>query len=589
VEQETIVKGYDADIMRRIFAFSRPYRWIVFAAIFAMLVSTAAELALPVLLKDIMDRYILTVSAESSAGIARGAVSFLSLLVVILVFSFLETLLMTLAGQRIMKDLRMHLYHHIIHQELSFLGSQPAGRLVTRITNDVETVNELFTSVLTSLLKDLFIMAGVVIALVSLDPKLALITLLSLPPVLGFTLYYRVKARDAFRQVRLWVSRVNSFLSEHLSGMKIIQIFVQEESVRRSFGTENEAMMKAQLGEMYVYATFRPIIDFCASISLGTILYFGAAERIRGAITLGTLVAFVTLIRKFFQPVMDISEKYTILQSALAGGERIFQLLENDRRIPDLGAETIPPHVKGKIEFRDVEFSYKKGEPVIRNLSFTVNPGETAALVGYTGSGKTTIANLLTRLWDVENGAILLDDVDIRSLPLKTLRQTIQPIQQEVFLFSQTIRENICLGLDITEDKLVLAAKSAQAHGFISGLAKGYDTVLQEGAANISAGQKQLLAFSRILAHDPPVIILDEATANIDTETEKLIQEALATILRGRTALVIAHRLSTIKHADKIMVLSQGTIVEEGTHDELMRRKGTYCNLYRFQYETDGA
>ena len=586
MEQESLVKGYDADIFRRIFGIARPYRWIIFTAIFAMLLSTAAELTLPVLLQKIIDNYLLVDTPASRQGLLRGALIFLILLVVILIFSFLETIFMTKAGQLVMKDLRMQLYRHVLHQDLEFIGSQPTGRLVTRITNDVETVNELFTSVLTSLLKDIFVMGGVLIVLLSLDFRLAVITILSLPPVIGFTLYYRVKARDAFRQVRLWVSRVNSFLSEHLSGIRIIQLFVRERTVGKAFLKENADLMKAQLGEMYVYATFRPIIDFCASLSLGIILYFGAVRHTSGAISLGTLIAFITLIRKFFQPVMDISEKYTILQSAMAGGERVFQLLDTDRHIPDEGKESLE-QVMGRIEFRNVEFSYKPGEPVIRNLSFTVEAGETLALVGYTGSGKTTIANLLSRLWDVEKGEILLDGIDIRALPLKRLRELVQPIQQEVFLFSQSIRENIALGLDLEETKLLQASRAAQAHAFISALPGGYDTLLQEGASNISAGQKQLLAFARIFAHDPPVIILDEATASIDTETEKLIQEALAAILRGRTALVIAHRLSTIKHADKILVLSAGTIVEAGTHDELLEKKGVYYNLYRLQYETE--
>jgi ATP-binding cassette subfamily B protein len=563
-------------------------------AFLAMLISTVTELLAPVVLQNTIDHYILADGAAAAgssagitaiAGIKRNSIIFLSLLAGGMFFSFVETWLISLAGQKVMKDLRLQLFRHILTRSLAFIGAHPSGRLVTRITNDVETINELFTSVITSFFKDLFIMGGVIITLFFLDARLAAITAASLPPVLAFALYFRVKARDAFRKVRYWVSQVNSFFAEHIAGIKVIQLFTREESSAREFEAINRDLMKSNLGEMYVFATFRPIIDLLGSLSLGIILYFGALQRLGGALTLGTLVAFINLIRKFYQPVMDIAEKYTILQSALAGSERVFEMLDDPRRIPDQGSEKLPQPPKGSVAFKNVSFGYKEGEPVLRDISFRVDPGETLAVVGYTGAGKSTIASLLTRLWDVDRGEITLDGKDIRSLPLALLRQTIQPIQQDVMLFSQSLRENITLGLKLTEEAVHRAAALAQVHNFIVGLPAGYDTLVQEGAVNLSSGQRQLISFARILAHDPPVLILDEATANIDTETEKLIQKALKTVLQGRTSIVIAHRLSTIRSANRILVLSGGQIIEEGTHEELLARQGAYNALYKLQMQ----
>lgn len=583
MEQESIVKGYDPEIIRRIAGYAAPFKGLVLTAAAAMLISTAAELLIPVVLQRTIDGYILSEGPGRIEGINRNAAIFLGLLFTAMLFSFLETLLMAVAGQKVMKALRMDLFAHIIRRSLAFIGSHPAGRLVTRITSDVETVNELFTSVITSLVKDFFIMGGVVITLFALNRGLAIITVLSLPPVLAFTLYFRIRARDAFRRVRIGVSRVNSFLSEHISGIRVVQFFTRENRVRSAFEEANDNLMRANLGEMYIFATFRPIIDFLSSLSLGVILYFGALRHIEGALTLGTFVAFINLIRKFYQPVMDISEKYTILQSAMAGSERVFQVLDDDREIPDTGSIHLPDPVTGEVEFRNVCFSYKHGEPVLRDISFSVLPGETLAIVGYTGAGKSTIANLLTRLWDTETGAILLDGVDIRSIPLRELRRAVQPIQQDVLLFSRSIRENISLGLDMPDESVTDAARTAQIHDFIVSLPDGYDTIVQEGAVNLSTGQRQLLSFARILAHDPPVLILDEATSSIDTETEKLVQTAMKSVLRGRTAIVIAHRLSTVRSAGRILVLAGGSIREEGTHDELLARGGAYHALYQLQ------
>jgi ATP-binding cassette, subfamily B, multidrug efflux pump len=524
-------------------------------------------------------------NGDIKSVISRGLI-YLCLLMVGLIFTFLQVYLMAFTGQKVMEDIRLKLYDHTVRQSLNFLGKTPVGGLVTKITNDVETINEFFTSVATSVLKDFSLVAGVLITLFFLDSKLALITVLSVPPVFIATFIFRKIARNAYRRVRLAVSNVNTFLSEHISGMDIVQMFGREEASEKEFGKKNKKLLKANLSEMYVFAIFRPMMNFFTAVSIAVVIYFGAGQLFKHALSLGILIAFIDLIQKFYRPIMDFAEKFTILQSAMAGGERIFALMDDVDQIDDKGNETLKTPVKGKIEFKDVCFAYKKNDPVLNDLSFTVNPGEKVAIVGYTGAGKTTIANLITRLWDVNRGEILLDGVDIRKLTLKNLRETVIPVQQDVFLFSGTIEDSIKTGLEISNDKIQEAAKLAQANNFISNLEKGYKTLLNERGSNLSTGQRQLLSFARVIAQNPQVIILDEATGNVDTETEKLIQKAIEELMNDRTSLVIAHRLSTIRNADKILVLSKGHLEEMGTHEELLAIKGIYYNLYKLQFET---
>lgn len=516
-------------------------------------------------------------------GLRRTTRLFLVLLFSVLGFTFSQLYLMALAGQGVMKDLRLELFDHVLHQRLGHLSQHPIGRLVTRVTNDVETVNRLFTEVLINLISNVAKMVGSIATIMLLNWRLGLVTLATLPPVLLLTLFFRGRAREAFRRVRMHVSRVNAYLSEHLSGMSVVQLFVQESRARREFGEQNDKLMKANLGEMYVFAVFRPLIDLFSSTSIAVIVYFGAYFLLSGLVSLGVLIAFVNLIRRFYRPVMAISEQFTIVQSAMAGSERVFAMLDDTDRIPDEGS--LDRDVRGTVEFDRVWFSYKENEPVIRDLSFKIEAGETVAVVGYTGAGKTTIANLLTRLWDIQKGSIRLDGVDIRHYPLERLRTVVQPIQQDVFLFSDTIRNNISLGLELSDDQIARVARMVQADSFIERLPRKYNTVLAEGATNISTGERQLLSFARILAHDPRIIIMDEATSNIDTETEQLIQHAVQTVMQDRTSLVIAHRLSTIRNADRILVLAEGRLVEEGTHDQLIAAGGIYYNLYRLQYQ----
>ncbi len=526
----------------------------------------------------------LALRSEDVAGLRRSGILFLAILTAVLVFGFLQVYTMAIIGQRVMMDLRLKLFDHTMHQSSAYLSRNPVGRIVTRLTNDVETVNELFTSVLMELVKDIALMLGVIITLFALNRQLGLVTLLTLPPVVVLTEFFRHRARDAFRSVRLRVSAMNTFLSEHISGMSVVQLFAREQAVTRTFTKSNNKLLAANLGEMYVFATFRPLIEFLAATSTAVVIYFGAAFLLDGAITLGVLIAFLNLVRLFYQPVRNISEKFNLLQSAMAGGERVFHLLDERERISDKPGRSSRREFRGEIEFRNVEFSYIPGEPVLRNLSFTVPAGQTAAVVGFTGAGKTTIVNLLTRLWDVESGAILVDGQDIRSMPLAELRGLIQPIQQDVFLFNDTIQNNLTLGAPISEERIMAAAEAVQAHSFIEALPAGYDTMLAESAVNISTGQRQLLSLARVVAHDPRILILDEATANIDTQTEQMIQQAMKTVMQGRTSIVIAHRLSTIRSADTILVLSAGELLEQGRHEELLAKGGLYASLHDLQY-----
>jgi ATP-binding cassette subfamily B protein len=524
------------------------------------------------------------IRAGDLALITRIVCLLLAILAGVLIFTFIETWTSVLIGQRVMKDIRLELFKKTASQSTAFLSRHPVGRIVTRLTGDVETINEFFTNVLIAFLKDFSVMAGALITLFILSPRLAVVTILTLPPVLALTVFSRVKARDAFRRQRTASSRVNSYLSERLSGIQVVQLFLGERRSVKEFASRNREYLKANMAEMYVYATFRPIIDFLSTLTTATVIAVGAHFALSLSLSLGVLIAFINLTALFYSPVMDIAEKYTLLQSAMAGGERVFALLDTEERIPDRGTRRIEK-VRGRVEFNHVSFAYKEGEEVLKDLSFTVHPGEMAAIVGYTGAGKTTIINALTRLWDTPRGSVTLDGIPVADIPLEELRRAALPVLQEVFLFSGTVAENISLGLPLGREEIIAAAKAVHAHEFISRLPGGYDTALSEGAANISSGQRQLLSFARVIAHNPALVILDEATSSIDTETERLIQLGVERILAGRTSIVIAHRLSTIRHADRILVLSGGRLVEEGRHEDLIARNGLYAGLYRLQFE----
>jgi len=578
-------QGFDLALVKRLFTYLKPYRNALAVSLTALVVSAGAELAVPVLLQSGIDHGVLR---GDMGHLTAVSAAILGVLLVGMMGSFFQVYLLSRINQDVMTDLRTQLFGHLQRQSSRYLHNHPVGKLVSGVTSDVATLSEFFNTLFTSLLRDLMVMIGVVATLFALNAPLAGFTVLSLPPVIVLVALFRLWSRRASRQVRAQVARVTAFLSEHLAGISIVQLFGREAASRAEFADENGALLKANLTELMVNAVFRPLIDVLWAVTLGFLLWFGTGLSIDHAVTLGVLIAFINLVGRFYQPVGSIAENFTALQSAMAGAERVFGLLSDDQPIPDTGIKLLSQAPSGTIRFEKVGFRYLPSEPVLNGLDFEVREGQTVALVGYTGAGKTTVTNLLTRMWDVDSGRILFGGNDIREYRLDDLRRGIQSVLQDVFLFHGTILDNIDLGRGLGADRIEEVCRQVQAHGFITALPEGYATMLNEGATNLSSGQRQLLSFARVLAQNPRVLILDEATAQIDTETEVLIQQALSTLLAGRTSLVIAHRLSTIRRADQILVLDRGRIAEAGTHDELLDRQGFYADLYRLQYEKKG-
>jgi ATP-binding cassette subfamily B protein len=522
---------------------------------------------------------IAAVRAGDLASLTKGALLLLGAQACIFAFTFIQTWLTNRVSQQVMKDIRLALFEKTAFRSSAFLSRHPVGRIVTRLTGDVDTIDEFLSTVLVALLKDLFVMAGSLATLCILSPALAGVTALTLPPVLAATAISRVLARDAFRRQRAASSSVNAYLSERLSGAETVRLFRGEKRSLREFAARNTELFKAKMGEMYVFAAFRPFVELCAVVTTAAVICAGSFLALETGLSLGVLIAFINLTGMFYAPVMDIAEKYTLLQSAMAGGERVFALLDTGETVPDTGTLT-PATVEGRVEFRDVRFSYKAGEEVLRGLTFTAEAGRMTAIVGHTGAGKTTVISALTRLWDIDRGAILLDGIPITAFPLSVLRRTVLPVLQEVFLFSGTVADNIKLGLPLSDEDVEAAARAVYAHEFIAALPQGYATTLSEGAANISSGERQLISFARVIAHNPSVVVLDEATSSVDTETEARIQRGIRQILKDRTSIVIAHRLSTVRDAHRILVLHNGTVAEQGTHKELLARNGLYASLH---------
>jgi len=581
-----IVKGFDLKILARLLATLKPYRWPVAGSLVALAVGSVAELAVPLLLQNGIDQGFLAGNLEHLTLVSAGIL--MSILVTMLA-SFYQVYTLSKVSQNVMSDLRTALLARFQRQSSAWHQTHPVGRLVSGITSDVNTLADFFSTLFTSLLKDLVVMVGVVVALFVLDAPLAWRTVMTLPLVVVLVVLFGRWSRRANRRVRAQVGRVSSFLSEHLQGIGVVQLFGRQTAARATFAAENQGLLRANLAELGVNAVFRPLIDVLWAISLGFLVWFGTTQFLNPvggtAVTVGVLIAFMTLVTRFYQPVGSLAENFTALQSAMAGAERVFDFLEQDERVPDTGTRNLGEVTGQPIAFERVEFSYVPGEPVLRGLDFTVQGGQTVALVGTTGAGKTTITSLLTRLWDVDSGRITLGGVPLQDFRLASLRGGIQSVLQDVFLFSGSIFENIDLGRGLGMAHIEGVCRQVQAHEFISAFPDGYEHPLNEGATNLSAGQRQLISFARVLAQNPQVLILDEATANIDTETEAVIQKALAVLLRGRTSLVIAHRLSTIRQADRILVLDQGRIAEAGTHDELLARNGMYADLYKLQFE----
>lgn len=549
-------------------------------------VGAGPHVAIPVeRLSQLSRDQVWIIRQQDFRGIARVAILIIVILVVSFSFSVLQINMMEITSQRVMYDIRMKVLRHIQRLSLSFFDKNPVGRLVTRATNDVEVLHEMFTSIVIMLLRDVFILIGVVILLLKLNWRLALVSFAVLPFMAWATAVFSVRIRDAFREVRIKVARINASLQENISGMRVTQIFRREaESYGRFAGINHENFLAA-MRQIRVFAMFMPLMELASSVAIGLVIWYGGGKVIQSTLSLGTLVAFLSYVQMFFRPIRNLAEQYSTMQQAMASSERIFLLLDNDDLIRDPARPETPSQVRGRIAFDGVWFSYDGEEQVLKDVSFTVEPGQTVAIVGATGAGKTSIISLLERFYDIQEGRITLDGVDVRHMEKQFLRSKVGLVMQDVFIFSGDIKGNIRLGNDsISEGELREMARHVNADRFIDRLPAGYDEEVHERGLTLSTGQRQLLAFARALAFDPKILILDEATSNIDTETEQLIQDALVKLMEGRTSIVIAHRLSTIQHADNILVMHKGRIREEGTHQELLAKRGYYYRLYQLQY-----
>lgn len=522
---------------------------------------------------------------DDISGINKISLLFFFVIFFTFIFNYLQTIILNYTSQKIIYSIREDLFNHIHSLSISFFDKNPIGRLLTRVTNDTETLNEMYTSVLITLFKDLLMLVGIVIVMIKMDYKLAMLSVSLVPVVFLISMLFRNKIRTLYRRNRTQLASINSSLNENITGIRTIQIFNKESKISKSFDKLNNDHLITQKEEIKTYAIFRPSIEVIRSLGIAALVYFGGGKVISSAIEFGVLYAFIDYLQKFFGPIIDLTEKYNILQSAMASSERIFNLLDTNDTIENSNNIKIIEKTQGKIEFKNVWFAYNDKDWVLKDINFVINPGEAIAFVGATGAGKSSIINLITRFYDIQKGEILLDGVNIKDLDKFTLRKDIGVVLQDVFIFAGTIEDNIRLSnKSITEEDVVEVSKYVNAHNFISKLPNQYKEPVMERGSTLSSGERQLLAFARTLAHNPKILILDEATSNIDTETELLIQDALEKLIDGRTTIAVAHRLSTIQHADKIIVLSNGQIVEMGNHQQLLEKESMYYDLYKLQY-----
>jgi ATP-binding cassette subfamily B multidrug efflux pump len=609
-EEEILGKAYDARLMRRLLTYVRPYRWMTAGSVGMILLSSVFQLIGPLATAVAIDLFVrppqaraATLSSASlvvrDALLARGidparvqlqglavvAVVFVAAVALTFVTLYAEGYVMQLMGQYIMYDLRNQIFGHLQRLPIAFFDHNPIGRLVTRVTTDVDALNEMFTSGLVELIGDVLLLAGIVVVLFWLDWRLALVAFAIVPLLALLTAWFRAGVRQAFRDVRVKIAGINSFLQEHITGMPVVQLFGREARAYDEFVEINDFHRAANVRSIFYYAVYYPGVELITALGLGLLIWLGGGQALAGAVSLGALIAFLQYAQRFYQPLSDLSEKYNILQGAMASSERIFRLLDTPATIASPPDGYAPRRLRGGVEFDDVRFSYRPGEPVLKGVSFRVQPGETLAIVGHTGAGKSTLASLLLRFYDVDSGAVRVDGMDVREWSLPVLRRGIGMVLQDVYLFSGTVADNLRLGDETIDDaRMLWAAAEVHALPFVERLPGGLQAAVRERGAGLSVGQKQLIAFARALAFDPRILILDEATSSIDTETEQLIQQALERLLRGRTSLVVAHRLSTIQRADRILVMHKGEVREIGTHQELLAQRGIYYRLYLLQY-----
>lgn len=588
-EEEVLGKAYDAALMKRLLKYLRPYRWHVALGIVLSVAVSGMEAVRPYFTKIAVDDHI---ARGDEHGLLMTALAFLGVLILRGVLQYFNAYLTQWIGQKTIFDLRMEVFTHLQNLGLRFFDRNPIGRLITRVTNDIEVLNDMFSSGIVMVFSDVFTIIGILYFMFTMNWQLALISLSVLPLLFYGTFLFRKKAREAYREVRIQLARINTFMQEHITGMLVDQVFNREEKSFNRFKTINAAHRDANIKSIFYYALFYPGVDLIGAIAVGLIIWYAGLEALHGMVTIGTVMAFLQFNEMFWRPIRDLSEKYNILQTAMASSERIFKLLDDRTVVRDPERPVPLPAVRGEIEFRNVWFAYNVGptdeqmEWVLKNVSFRIPAGTTAAIVGHTGAGKTTIINLLARFYDIQKGTIRIDGVDIRDVRQSDLRRHMAVVLQDVFLFSGDIKSNINLGDErITLDRIIAAVRTVGADGFIEQLPGAYDAEVKERGATLSVGQKQLISFARALAFDPRILVLDEATSSVDTETEQLIQQAIARLLQGRTSIVIAHRLSTIQKADTIIVMHKGEIREMGTHQELLALGGIYYKLYQLQYK----
>jgi len=643
-EEEVLGKAYDSRLMARLLKYLRPYRWQVAIALISIFLKSFADVLGPYLIKVAIDRYLAPKGAPTGVssgiwswlsprpitGIAQIAAIYVGLLVFSFWLEFLQTYYMQWTGQKVMFDLRRQIFRHLQRLHVAFFDKNPVGRLVTRVTTDVDALNEMFTSGVVSIFEDLFVLFGILGVMLCMNWQLALITFAVLPFIVVATKIFRDRVRDSYRRIRVAIARINSYLQEHISGMVVLQLFNRERKAYHRFSEINRSHMEAYKDAILAYSLYYPAIDILSSIAIACVIWFGGGEVMRSipvtsvgisfnwktliafrlvptVATLGVLVAFIQYALRFFRPIMDFSEKYNILQSAMAASERIFKLLDTPAQVVS-PAVTKRPEGPGTIEFDHVWFAYREAPEevsttgagieagveagdlapdwVLRDVTFSIEPGETVAIVGHTGAGKTTLISLLLRFYDVQKGAVRMDGVDVKDMDLAELRSRFGVVLQDPFLFSGTIGGNIRLGTKRIQDTDVeQAAEDVNLADFIRALPKGFDEEVRERGSTLSTGQKQLISFARALAHEPKILILDEATSSVDTETEFRVRDALNRMVEGRTSLIIAHRLSTVQRADKIIVMHKGLVREMGTHQQLLAQRGIYFKLYQLQYK----